>query len=131
MHTFRGSRLVTNLAFSPDSQTLAATTNGIGPSVRLWDLATRAERTAGGHTKPVAGLAYHPAGNRIATGSLDGTARLWETSPDVEPGPVFDFRHTRPVAAAAVAFSPSGRHLAVGLGDGRIAILRTPPDPAR
>jgi WD40 repeat protein len=131
VHSFRGSLLVTNLAFSPDSQTLAATTNGIGPSVRLWDLATRAEQTAAGHTKLVAGLAYHPAGNRIATGSLDGTARLWETSPGVEPGPVFDFRHTRPAAAAAVAFSPSGRHLAVGLGNGLIAVVRTPPAPAR
>jgi WD40 repeat protein len=104
MHTFRGSRLVTNLAFSPDSQTLAATTDGSAPSVRLWDLATRAERTATGHTRPVVGLAFHPAGNRIATGSLDGTARLWEASPGAEPGRVFDFRHSGP--APAVAFSP-------------------------
>jgi WD40 repeat protein/serine/threonine protein kinase len=129
VHTFRGSLPITNLAFSPDSQTLAATTDGLGQSVRLWDLATRVPRSAAGHTLPVVGLAYHPAGNRLATGSLDGTARLWEVSPGAEPGRVFDFHHIG--RAQAVAFSPSGRHLAVGLGNGRIAILRTPPDPAR
>jgi WD40 repeat protein len=129
VHTFRVSLPVTNLAFSPDSQSLAATTDGPGPSVRLWDLTTRAPRTAAGHTKRVVGLAYHPAGHRIATGSQDGTARLWEVSPGAEPGRVFDFHHTGP--AQAVAFSPSGRHLAVGLGNGMIAIIRTPPDLAR
>ena len=129
MHTFPGILQVSNLAFSPDSQTLAATTDGNGPSVRLWDLATWEERAAAGHTKPVVGLAFHPAGNRIATGSQDGAARLWETSPGVQRGRVFDFRHIG--RAAAVAFSPSGRHLAVGLGNGLIAIIRTPPAPAR
>jgi WD40 repeat protein len=129
VHTFRGSLLVTNLAFSPDSQALAATTEGLGPSVHLWDLATRAERTAAGHTQLVVGLAFHPSGKRLATGSLDGTARLWDTAPGADGSRVFDFRPTGP--AGAVAFSPSGRHLAVGLGNGLMAILRTPPAVAR
>jgi WD40 repeat protein len=129
VHTFRGGAIVTCLAFSPDSQTLAAASGGPGPSVRLWDLATRAERGVTGDTGRVLGLAFHPEGNQVATGSLDGTARLWDSSAGGGRGRVFDFRHVGP--AAAVAFSPSGRHLAVGLGNGFIAILRTPPAPAR
>jgi WD40 repeat protein len=129
VYTFHSSTLVTNLAFSPDSRTLAAASDGTGPSVRLWDVASRAERALTGHTGPVLGLAFHPEGRHLATGSMDGTARLWEAAPGADRSRVFDFRHTG--RAVAVAFSPSGRHLAVGLGNGLIAILRTPPAPAR
>jgi WD40 repeat protein len=141
---FRCGALVTGLSFSPDSQTLAAALDGSDPSVRLWDVGTgRGVGKLTGHTRPVLGLAFHPAGKRIATGSLDGTARLWETSPGADQSPVFDFsqvaftpsgRHlvigTRLYQIDSmrnVAFTPSGRHLAVGLNNGLIAILRTPP----
>jgi WD40 repeat protein/serine/threonine protein kinase len=129
VHTLRLRTPITGLAFSPDSQTLAAASDGPGPPVRLWDVATRAERALTGETGPVLGLAFDPQGRRIATGSPEGAARLWDTSPGADRPRVFDFRHTG--RAVAVAFSPSGRHLAVGLGNGLIAILRTPPDPAR
>jgi WD40 repeat protein len=129
VHPFRGGGRVTCLAFSPDSRTLAAASAGPGPSVRLWDVATRAKRTVTGATGRVLGLAFHPQGNRIATGSLDGTARLWDTAAGAGRGRVFHFRHAGP--AAAVAFSPSGRHLAIGLGNWLIAIIRTPPARAR
>ncbi len=128
VHTFRSETLATNLAFSPDSRTLAAASD-TGPSVRLWDVASRAERPLTGHTGPVLGLAFHPQGRHLATGSMDGTARLWDTSPGADPGRVFDFRPNGPTVAVAV--SPSGRHLAVGLGNGFIAILRIPSDLAR
>jgi WD40 repeat protein len=129
VHTFRGGSLVTCLAFSPDSRTLAAASAGPGPSVRLCDIASKTERTVAGHTGRVMALAFHPGGQRIATGSLDGTARLWDTAAGAGRGRVFDFRHIGPVGA--VAFSPSGRHLAIGLGNGLVAIIRTPPASAR
>src|SRR5262249_9863960 len=67
---------VLGLAFSPDSQTLAAVNAAPPPSLRLWDLATRKPRTFPvnqdtGHTQHVVGIAFHPAGNRVITGSLD------------------------------------------------------------
>src|SRR5262249_36710905 len=67
---FPGGGLVTCLAFSPDSRTLAATSDGSGPSVHLLDLATEVVRTMPGNTGRVMGLAFHPQGNRIATGSV-------------------------------------------------------------
>lgn len=126
-HTFRSGTLVTSLAFSPDSRTLAAASDRSGQPVRLWDLATKTERTMTGHSQSVTAFAFHPAGDRLATGSLDGTVRLGDTSTTGSPGSVFDFHHLG--SSCGVAFSPSGRHLAVGLGDGSIAILRTPPRP--
>jgi WD40 repeat protein len=129
VHRFRGAGPVTGLAFSPDSRTLAATSYGSGPSVHLWDLTTKTERTLTGDTERVVGLAFDPQGRRVATGSQDGTARLWKAAPGAGRSRVFDFRPTG--GASAVAFSPSGRHLAVGLGNGLIAILTTPPAPAR
>src|SRR5262249_8504199 len=83
LHTFRGGTPFTGLAFSPDSQTLAAVCDAPGP-LRLWDLATKQPRTFDGHTQHVLGIAFHPAGNRVVTGSLDGTVRLWETAPGTD-----------------------------------------------
>ena len=113
------------LSFSPDSQSLAAASDSSGPSVRLWDLATKMERAVASHTQAVVSVAFHPVGDRIASASLDGTVQLRDTFTSDDPGSVFDFHHLGP--CCGIAFSPSGRHLAVGLGDGSIAILRTPP----
>jgi WD40 repeat protein len=122
VHTFPGETQFTGLAFSPDSQTLAAVCDAPGP-LRLWDLATEQERTFPGHTQHVLWVAFHPAGNRVVTGSLDGTVRLWVTAPGTDGSRVFDFPQG---GYYPVAFAPSGRHFAVGLANGTIAILATP-----
>jgi eukaryotic-like serine/threonine-protein kinase len=115
---FAGEAPVIDLAFSPDSQTLAAA----GPRFRLWDIVTRKEQIRPGHKRDVLSVAFHPAGDRVATASADGTVRLWATAPGADTSQVLDFSHVG--ASATVAFSPSGRHLAVGLDNGNIAILR-------
>jgi WD40 repeat protein/serine/threonine protein kinase len=131
-HTFRGDTPITALAFSPDSQTLAAVAMlslPPGPSLRLWDLASKKERALAGHTRDVVGIAFHPAGNRVATASSDGTVRLWDTAPGADKSRVFDFSHVGP--CATVAFAPSGRHLAVSLDNGTVALVSVPAQVGR
>ena len=62
------------------------------------------------HTARVRDLAVSPDGNYFATGSDDGTARVWDAATGRPAGPVL--RHTNWVKA--VAFSPDGNTLAAG-----------------
>jgi WD40 repeat protein len=128
---FPSGGLIAGLAFSPDSQTLGVVSEPPGPCLRLWDLATKQERTPPDPARHRFGIAFHPAGDRVLTGSADGIARLWETAPGTGGNRDFDFSKVRPVGVGGVAFAPSGRHFAVGLANGAIAVFATPPAAAR
>ena len=125
VHLFRVSFSgMATVAFSPDGKTLAAGTGG--PSCRLlvWDLATGREVAClKGYADGIDWLAFHPAGRLAATGSVDGSVRLWDLfAKGVQS---FDFKslggRTTPVA-----FTPEGRYLAVGNGGGTVCILKVP-----
>ena len=50
-------------------------------TVRLWDVAKRIEvATLGTHTKPVVAVDLSADGNLAATGSYDGTVRIWSST---------------------------------------------------
>jgi WD40 repeat protein len=73
--------------------------------------------TLRGHVGEVWGVAVSPDGRRLATGSYDGTARVWDSGSGEQllvmgaGCPVFD-----------VTFSPDGRLLAAGCADGAVRL---------
>src|SRR5262249_52521342 len=74
-----------------------------------------------GHTGKVGSVAFHPLGNRLASTSADGTAKIW----DLTTGQVFDLacdagRHAG--TGYGIAFSPDGRRLATGDADGSVVL---------
>ena len=64
------------LAFSPDGGWVAV---GTGRAITLWDVETsRPIRVLRGHEGRVTSVAFSGDGTRLASGSADGTVRLWD-----------------------------------------------------
>jgi len=75
-------------------------------------------RTLTGHTSYVFSVAFSPDGNTVASGSLDGTVRLWNASTGALVRTLAG--HTDWVRS--VAFSPDGNTIASGSDDGTIVL---------
>ena len=117
---------VERVVFLPDGRLASAGGIWFGSEfgeVKIWDLSTGRVLDLRGHTDLVWGLAYSPDGRRLATGSLDGTIKLWDTTTGEE---VFTLRgHTAGVIC--VAFSPDGRRIASGSWDRTVRVWDTSP----
>ena len=129
---------ITSVAFSPDSRWLVTTQQGPGVrldgTARLWSTSKpdsgpvflRGER---GHADSIDALAFGPDGRWLATGSADGTARLWDLSAtDPKTRSVVLRVHGEAVArqgfvetsVRSLAFSRDGRWLAAGSSVGAV-----------
>ena len=69
-------------------------------------------------------IAYSPDGSRIATTSVDGTARLWDATTGAEQLALTG--HTGQIAS--LAYSPDGTQLATGGTDGTVRVYALRPD---
>ncbi|MBA4019282.1 MAG: serine/threonine protein kinase [Pirellula sp.] len=71
-------------------------------------------RVFAGHTKPVLSLSFNRAGDRLVTGSADGTARLW----DVAAGAELRLLRGHASGVESVAFSPDEQTIVTAGADG-------------
>jgi WD40 repeat protein len=89
----------------------------LAAGVRPWDVSA-GDPLLPGHTRQIDSASFSPDGTRLATGSLDGTARVWNTSTG-------DLIYISPVEqsdVAAVAFSRDGSRVTTVYSDGRIIV---------
>lgn len=95
-----------SLSFNPDSKILVFGDRKYG--IRMWDIEKEELIiTLTGHTETVYSLEYSPGGQVLASGSYDGTVRLWNMTTRQQAALL---EHTGRVVS--VAFSPDGKTLA-------------------
>jgi WD40 repeat protein len=103
---------VADAAFSPDGTMVVVAGSGEGDhAAHVWDTRTGAEVLRLPHGGPVLSVAFSPDGRLIATGSADGTARLWTAAGGL---PIASWSHQRGARGddvISVSFSPDGRRL--------------------
>jgi WD40 repeat protein len=117
---------IQGLAFSPDGAQLATVSSGadqrgnpLPGELRLWDMASGNELLClRGDAAVALGVAFSPAGRRVATAGRDHVVRIWDIDAAQE---TLTLRgHMNPVQA--VAFSPDGRLLANGDSNGTVRV---------
>jgi WD40 repeat protein len=96
--------------------------------VKLWSNEPRpSPDILQGHTDWVWSIAHSPTDQSLASGSMDGTLRLW----DLRTGVGQAIAPTQPHDILWIAFSPDGRLLAVGESDWRYARTKEAEAPPR
>ncbi|WP_406695264.1 protein kinase [Singulisphaera sp. Ch08] len=111
---------VETVAFAPDGRSFLIVA---GRSVSFWDTATRQplHPALTDMPAPVHPATFSPDGSLVATGSENGTARLW----NVATGEPLGAPLVHNSAVNCLAFSPDGKVLATGDEDGVIQFWNT------
>lgn len=125
-----GQSLVPTVAVNPPSQPLAPTILTpplesplppavlITPSGKAPGSPGTTLYTFSGHSGTVNAVAYSPDGTRIASGSNDGTVRIWNAT----KGHIIYTCDSHSARVNSVTWSPSGNHIAFGSNDQTVQI---------
>jgi WD40 repeat protein/serine/threonine protein kinase len=120
IRTFKHTREVWSVAFSPDGSKLAA--GDEDGRLKLWDPVTGQQLAVlSGHERGVWSVAWSPDGRKLATASDDTTAKLW----DAATGQALATLKGHTNRVKATAFSSDGRRLATGSDDGTVKVWDT------
>jgi WD40 repeat protein len=112
---------IADAAFSPDGRLVAGAAGGKSDRVvHVWDVRTGTEVLTLEHGGPVNAVAFSPDGRLIASGSADGTARLWSVATGQELASFAHQAGARGDDVQHVEFSPDGTQL-LTVGGNRFA----------
>ncbi len=124
LKAFGGPYATLSVCFSPDGKTLASSGDEWDSNIRLWDvqsgelLKTLKKRIAFENTsfqdRIVNSVVFNPDGDIIASGSGNGTIRLW----DANTGEFIKFLVGHTKSVNSIAFSPNGKTLMSAGTDG-------------
>lgn len=89
--------------------------------IRLWDSASQQIKILTGHTSSVCALALSPNDRQLVSGSVDLTARLWDTAMGIHLKTLSG--HSDRVGV--VTFSPDGNYVASGSDDKTLRLWDT------
>lgn len=102
-------------------QPLRPVTGSDDTTVKFWNVETgQVVQTLTGHTQRIYALAFTADGRTLLTGSLDGTARLWDWQSGRELR-----RYVGQGAIGSAIFSPDEQSVLIGSSDGKVYITPT------
>jgi WD40 repeat protein len=106
---------VESVRFSADGSVLASAG---GSYVQMWETRNWQQLSRVAHEEAITAIAFQPATTRVATASLDRTARIWDSATGQE---IMRWGHDESVQD--VSFSVDGRFLATASLDGTAHVL--------
>jgi WD40 repeat protein/serine/threonine protein kinase len=119
---------VVALAFTHDGRLLATSIDGVGPPVKLLDVATGATKaTLQGHTEGIQCLAISVDDKILAGAGKQGTLYLW----DIPTGQLCRTIRGHAARIWYVAFSLDGQTLATASGDRTVKLWKVGESPAK